>query len=138
MKNGFKPCQVLLAQIHPETFFGNDIFSPLFELYSEKVSHIELRSFRPYYNCVVIDDIQHLVESPTVFKMSQALRPFLSPLILHSKNMGVFPRFIISGTGMNFEYIKNVLGSQSLKELSIHYTDLRPLNSGATGQVKGG
>jgi hypothetical protein len=126
--NGFnKPSQILLAQMYPEVFFGTDIFATLFDSYAAKVSSIELRSIRPYYNFVVMDEIQHLVESPTVFKISQAVRPFLSPLILHSKNMGIFPRFIISGTGINFEYIKNVLGSDSLKRLNIHYKVLSTL-----------
>jgi hypothetical protein len=128
MNNGFnKPSQILLAQIHPETFFGSDMFATLFDSYAAKISNVQLRYIRPYFNFVVMDEIQHLVESATVFQMSQELRPFLSPLILHSKNMGIFPKFILSGTGINFEFIQNLLGSQSLKDLNIHYKVLSTL-----------
>jgi hypothetical protein len=138
MNNGYnKPSEILLAQMYPETFFGMDIFAVLFDLYAAKVSSIQLRFIRPYFNFVVIDDIQHLVDSPTVFPVIRRSQPFLSPFILHSKNMGIFPRFILSGTGINFEYMKFTSGTDALKSLNIHYyvlSSLEPLDKSRVAQ----
>jgi hypothetical protein len=133
INNGFKePSQILLAQLHPDTFFGTDIFNSLFLFYAGEFFNISLQPSIPYFDFVVIDEIQQIVESPFVFEMLPRRWPFLSPLVLHSKNLrDAFPKFIISGTGINFEFITEVLSADTFKKSNIHFrviSNLEPLD----------
>ena len=117
MEKGFKqPWQILLAQLHPVSFFGVDIFEYVFTaLLKESVFFVP-----PKVECfsfVAIDEIQIFVESGSVhyFHGSKNLRPFFSPLVHCSKMMGVFPNFLLSGTGINFEYVKEAMESSTMK-----------------------
>jgi hypothetical protein len=123
--NGVKePWQILLAQIYPYDFFGDDIFNILFLLLARKVSSTNMTTIVPYFDFVAIDEIQHIVESPLVFQASQ---PFLSPLVSCTKKMNKFPKFILSGTGINFQCIKNALGSDSHIKFKV-ISNLEPLD----------
>ncbi|KAJ2986351.1 hypothetical protein HDV02_006760 [Globomyces sp. JEL0801] len=46
---------------------------------------------------------------------SANVRPFFSPLVQHSKMMRIFPHFLLSGTGINFEYFKEAMESSTMK-----------------------
>ena len=116
MENGFKkPWQILLAQLHPVAFFGIDIFEHVLESLL-KESFIDTRFENPY-RFVAIDEVQILVESLAKFSLpgSKSLRPFFSPLVHFSKTMQVFPQFILSGTGINFEFLKEAMESGTMK-----------------------
>ncbi|KAJ3268284.1 hypothetical protein HDV01_003215, partial [Terramyces sp. JEL0728] len=117
MEKGFdKPWQILLAQLHPIAFFGNDLFERLFTaLLKEQI--FVATSTVPTFTFAAIDEIQIFVESGSVHHLSGAanMRPFFSPLVHYSKMMQNFPQFLLSGTGINFEYVNGAMESNTMK-----------------------
>ncbi|KAI8897303.1 hypothetical protein BC833DRAFT_615154 [Globomyces pollinis-pini] len=115
LEKGFnKPWQILLAQLHPVAFFGIDIFKYVFTRFLNKpVFHWPPKV--NYFPFVAIDDIQILVESQSLHIMWGTLRPLFSPLFELSKSLGTFPDFLLSGTDMNFEFVKESLEASVMK-----------------------
>jgi len=114
-----KPCELLLAQLHPIQFFGGkDVFADLFTLlasYGRGIGNNLLGCF----DFAVIDEIQATMTGATVYMND---RPFFTPLVYHSKMCGRFPVFMVAGTGMNFEYLKELVISPSFfKKSSLYY-----------------
>ena len=114
MEKGFKEArQILLAQLHPVAFFGVDIFEHLFTiLLKEQVSDKFVIGTFPL---TAIDEIQLCVESKAVHLLpgSTTNRPFFSPLVHYSKK--IFPHFLLSGTGINFQFVKEAMESSTMK-----------------------
>jgi hypothetical protein len=109
MEKGFKkPWDLLLAQLHPVSFFGIDIFKHLFNILLKEPYYVVQPKIE-YFSLVAIDEIQIFVESNSVHSLtgSRNLRPFFSPLVYYSKMMQTFPQFLLSGTGMNFDLVKD-------------------------------
>jgi hypothetical protein len=117
IEKGFiEPRQILLAQLHPVAFFGVDIFGSVFTtLLKEQVS-VLVATVNPF-PLTAIDEIQLCVESNAVHSLSGSAnkRPFFSPLVHYSKMMLIFPHFLLSGTGINFEYVKEAMESSTMK-----------------------
>jgi hypothetical protein len=113
-----KPWQILLAQLHPNEFFGSDVFDDLFKaIVNECRFHSTVPSIEECFPFVAIDEIQTAVEDVThhSFPGSRSFRPFLSPLVYYSKQFNKFPQFMVAGTGINFEIIKQLLESSTMK-----------------------
>ncbi|ORY51661.1 hypothetical protein BCR33DRAFT_752876 [Rhizoclosmatium globosum] len=119
MKHGYnRPSQILLAQLHPTAFFGCDIFADLFDALARLPRFVKrFTVFTHRFPFVAIDDIQGALEGRAVFSLprSQENRPFLSPLVYYSKHMGLFPQFIVSGTGFNFDCLDELLLAGAMK-----------------------
>ena len=135
-----KPNQILLAQLHPKQFFGIDIFKELFDSLAKR-SHIVIgRKIEECFDFVAIDEIQRSLEGKLVFNLPGSInnRPFFSPLVYHSKLMGKFPKFIVSGTGINFNYIQELMLSFTFKTKTIFFyqviSDFQPLSKEQTEQ----
>lgn len=77
-----------------------------------------------------------MVDSKQIFNLPGSLseRPFYSPLVYFSKHIGKFPSFIISGTGINFQTIDELMGTGVMKEKPITshavISNSSPLNKG--------
>ncbi|KAI3638937.1 hypothetical protein MIR68_003435 [Amoeboaphelidium protococcarum] len=71
---------------------------------------------------LAIDEIQQTLEGSIVHKLTDSSneRPF-PPLLLETKEMGIFINFMIAGTGMNFELIQECLSSASFKKEKFDY-----------------
>ncbi|ORY44920.1 hypothetical protein BCR33DRAFT_816742 [Rhizoclosmatium globosum] len=132
------PSQMLLAQLHPKAFFGCDLFSELFDSLARRTDINIGRSsanIKLWFDFVAIDEIQRSLEGEHVFLLpgSQNSRPFFSPLVYYSKHMGKFCKFIVSGTGMNFLYLSELLLSGTMKSHQVTacdvISDLKPLDS---------
>jgi len=71
-------------------------------------------------------------ESLHISPSSGKKRPFFSPLVYHSKRMGIFRNFLLSGTGINFALIKELMESSVMKlNPAISYevvSDFQPLS----------
>lgn len=127
-EKGFTSQQILIAQIHPISFFGKDLFENLLTiLLKEDIESVDLAAalklLKPSKLCAV-DEIQVGVESSRSHTLpgSSSLRPFFSPFMLFSKILGVFPQFIVSGTGINFLYVKEAMESGVMKrQLTTQY-----------------
>jgi hypothetical protein len=117
MEKGFnKARQILLAQLHPVSFFGVDIFEHLFTiLLKEQVADKFVIGTFPL---TAIDEIQLCVESKAVHLLpgSTTNRPFFSPLVHYSKMLQIFPHFLLSGTGINFQFVKEAMESSTMKD----------------------
>lgn len=133
-----QPQQILLAQLHPIQFFGIDIFKELFESLAERSDVTIGRKIGKCFDFVAIDEIQRSLEGEKGFKLpgSTNNRPFFSPLVWHSKLIGKFPKFIVSGTGINFEYMKDLMlsGTFKMNQVTSHQviSDFHPLNKEQT------
>jgi hypothetical protein len=118
IEKGFNdPKQLLLAQIHPLAFFGIDVFQEVFT-HLLWLDFSSFQSYSNYFDLIAIDEIQHTVEnSDYVFKLPHSAnsRPFFSPIIYLLKTFGKFPKFIISGTGINFNLLDEMLSSMTAK-----------------------
>ncbi|RKP20084.1 hypothetical protein ROZALSC1DRAFT_13153 [Rozella allomycis CSF55] len=119
MSLGFdQPWQILLAQLHPNAFFGIDVF---YYLFITLVDEFVIMKIQPKLeNCfpfVAIDEIQLSIETAKnhCLPESSNMRPFFSPLVFFTKMFRKFPRFIVAGTGINFELIKDALESSTMK-----------------------
>ena len=118
MEKGFKePWQILLAQLHPFAFFGVDLFEHLFIALLEAQVSVETATVNPF-PFAAIDEIQLCVESEGVHRLIGIAnkRPFFSPLVHYSKMMRMFPHFLLSGTGINFEFVKEAMESSTMKD----------------------
>ncbi|KAJ3317586.1 hypothetical protein HDV06_001377 [Boothiomyces sp. JEL0866] len=118
MGKGFKePWQILLAQLHPVAFFGIDLFEHLFTALLEEQVSVGIATVKPF-QFIAIDEIQLCVESMAVHLLpgSANNRPFFSPLVHYSKMMRNFPHFLLSGTGINFEFVKEAMESSTMKD----------------------
>ncbi|KAI9341509.1 hypothetical protein BDR26DRAFT_918448 [Obelidium mucronatum] len=128
-----QPYQLLLAQLHPVEFFGCDLFEQLFSSLAKRYPMTVGCKIENCFNFVAIDEIQRTVESEHVFQLpgSSQKRPFYSPLVYFSKNLGKFKSFIVSGTGINYQNIEELMGSSAMKDKIImcHSTisDIQPL-----------
>jgi len=135
-----QPQQILLAQLHPIQFFGIDIFKELFDSLAKRSDVMIGRKIEKCFDFVAIDEIQRSLEGKKVFNLTGSTndRPFFSPLVWHSKLIGKFPKFIVSGTGINFEYIKELMLSGTFKrnQVTSHQfiSDFQPLNKEQTEQ----
>jgi len=121
MEKGFKePWQILLAQLHPRAFFGIDLFTRLFEALLKEQLSVETATVK-LFPFAAIDEIQIFVESNSVHSLPDSAnsRPFFSPLVHYSKMMGIFPQFLLSGTGINFELVKELMESGAMKDNQI-------------------
>ena len=119
-EKGFRePWQILLAQIHPVAFFGIDLFEYLFTSLV-KEPHVGTAIVNSF-PLAVIDEIQVCVESLAVHSLpgSNNLRPFFSPFVHFSKHLGIFPQFFLSGTGINFQFVKEAMESSTMKKAQI-------------------
>jgi hypothetical protein len=118
LEKGFKePRQILLAQLHPIAFFGVDIFEHLFTILLEEQVSVKSVIGKPF-PLTAIDEIQLCVESKAVHVLpgSTNARPFFSPLVQYSKMMRISPHFLLSGTGINFEFVKEAMESSTMKD----------------------
>ncbi|KAJ3090134.1 hypothetical protein HK100_007540, partial [Physocladia obscura] len=132
-----KPAQILLAQLHPKAFFGCDLFSELFDSLARRTNIQIGRSaanIKHWFDFVAIDEIQRSLEGENVFKLpgSKNSRSFFSPLVYYSKHIGGFDKFIVSGTGINFHYLTELLLSGTMKADQVTayqvISDLKPLD----------
>ncbi|KAI8823935.1 hypothetical protein BJ741DRAFT_654851 [Chytriomyces cf. hyalinus JEL632] len=133
-----QPWQILLAQLHPVQFFGCDIFKLLFESLAEGSKTTSIGStIERCFDFVAIDEIQMIVESSFVFSLpnSENARPFYSPLVFYTKHLGKFPNFIVSGTGINYIAIDELMasGTMKAKQFTSHSTisNIQPLDKDA-------
>lgn len=118
MEKGFKePSHILLAQLHPVAFFGVDIFEYVFTTFLEEQVFVETATVETFA-LIAIDEIQLCVESKAVHSLpgSTNNRPFFSPLVHYSKMMRSSHHFLLSGTGINFEYVKEAMESSTMKD----------------------
>jgi hypothetical protein len=127
-----QPHQLLLAQLHPKQFFGNDIFKELFQSLAKKR---QFRiAFERYFDFVAIDEIQSTLKGRKIFGIS--LRPFFSPLIYYSKCLKLCKTFLISGTGINFKFIKELIESATMKpNIKTEYQLVASLNPLTVDQI---
>ena len=111
-----EPSQILLAQLHPKAFFGVDIFECIFNELSESARILSTRPIK-YFPLAAIDEIQVILETSHVHMVStlSVLRPFFSPLVCVSKLLTTFPCFLVAGTGINFEYVQEILNQGTAK-----------------------
>ncbi|KAJ3225185.1 hypothetical protein HDU78_010739, partial [Chytriomyces hyalinus] len=131
------PAKILLAQLHPKAFFGRDLFSELYDSLAAR-TFVNIRQsterIKQLFDFVAIDEIQQSLEGSHIFPLSVENRPFFSPLVFFSKHLGQFPKFIVCGTGINFDLLTELLISGSMKaEQFTAYdviSDLKPLDKG--------
>lgn len=122
LKNlGFsEPSQLLLAQLHPIAFFGEDVFLSIFNLLfmdPDFSPHLHFLTDVHVSSLTVIDEIQKTVKSEEVHRLdgSSNDRPFFSPLVRFSKELICCTTFLLTGTGINFELFKNLMESSTMK-----------------------
>ncbi|KAI8892222.1 hypothetical protein BC833DRAFT_533201 [Globomyces pollinis-pini] len=110
------PKTILLAQLHPTAFFGCDIFSKLFTKLMNEATFNAMQ-IKNSFAFVAIDEIQVTFEGTKrhLLPNSGTKRPFFSPLVHYSKLMNVFPTFLLSGTGINFQFVKEAMESGAMK-----------------------
>ena len=110
------PKPILLAQLHPAAFFGSDVFEQLFTTLVKEPIFNATQIVKPF-NFVAIDEIQVTLEGEAVYHLSSSgkKRPFFSPLVHYSKLMDMFPSFLLSGTGINFQFVKEAMESGTMK-----------------------
>ncbi|KAJ3345434.1 hypothetical protein HDU83_004094 [Entophlyctis luteolus] len=105
--------------LHPEAFFGHDIFLELFDFLVQRPERVTGRSTKHianYFDFAAIDKIQAALGSGAAFRLPQNEnnRPFFSPLMYYSKRMRL-KSFIVSGTGINFQLLKDFFLSGTMK-----------------------
>ncbi|KAI9318855.1 hypothetical protein BDR26DRAFT_913465 [Obelidium mucronatum] len=113
-----KPHEILLAQLHPKLFFGSDIFCKLFlELLAKSSDRLVVLSLEDAFGFVAIDEIQATLQGAKVFSLPNSAneRPFFSPLVYYSKHFGHFKKFILSGTGIDFDLLNDFSMSGAMK-----------------------
>ena len=117
ISKGFNdPKTILLAQLHPSAFFGSDVFEQLFTALVKEPIFNATQIVNPF-PFVAIDEIQVTLEGDAVYRLSSSgkKRPFFSPLVHYSKLMNIFPHFLLSGTGINFQFVKEAMESGTMK-----------------------
>ena len=126
----FAPSMVLLAQIHPDLVFGEDIFKTFFEHLMTKYDPTKASPliFGTFMYPVVIDEIQSTLQSPSIFDYSRTPRTVFSPLYKNMTTFFSFKYLIFSGTGTDFNTTKDHLMSTSFKSLPyVLLTDFKPM-----------
>lgn len=132
------PKDILLAQLHPQAFFGCDIFEKLFNiLIYEPNYNTDLRHLNPF-PFAVIDEVQlsFLGEELHTLPDSSTLRPFFSPLIYQTKIMCPFTTLLLSGTGINYFHLNDALQSMALKNVSVSYKVYSPFSPLSKNEVE--
>ncbi|KAI8896687.1 hypothetical protein BC833DRAFT_527981, partial [Globomyces pollinis-pini] len=111
-----KPGDILYAQLHPLSFFGKDVFAVLYDDLLVDTMHM-YKGLEEAFPFLVIDEIQRSIEGQHIHRLPESNnhRPFYSPLLYYTKKLGKFTSFIVAGTGINFEYIQELLGSAAMK-----------------------
>jgi hypothetical protein len=124
ISKGFgEPQFILLAQLHPVSFFGVDVFELLF------TALVKDHAFNPTdiidpFPLVAIDEIQ-------VTLRGDALH--FSPLVYYSKLQNLFPQFFLSGTDFNFDFLKETC---ILKEKMTSYEVASGFGPLSKGQIQ--
>ncbi|KAI8823925.1 hypothetical protein BJ741DRAFT_72280 [Chytriomyces cf. hyalinus JEL632] len=104
---------------------------------SAAINHTINSTINRCFDFVAIDEIQMIVESSFVFSLpnSENARPFYSPLVFYTKHLGKFPNFIVSGTGINYIAIDELMASGTMKaeQFTSHSTisNIQPLDKDA-------
>ena len=122
-----QPWQILLAQLHPIAVFKYDIFHNVFHnLVSLGNKYISFPQCDSNFPFIAIDEIQAALEGEIVHLSSRSSnrRPFFTPLVYYSKMEGMFPQFVVAGTGINFEYLKELMVSTTLKRDECTWVDI--------------
>ncbi|KAJ3231478.1 hypothetical protein HDU78_007704 [Chytriomyces hyalinus] len=119
-----QPWQILLAQLHPVQFFGRDIFKDLFDSLAKRSQTTTVTcKIESCFDFVAIDEIQNTVESKAVCRLTgKHEMPFYSPLVYHTKRLGKFTNFIVSGTGINYKLIEQLTPSSTMKAEITHHS----------------
>jgi len=124
-----KPCELLLAQLHPIQFFGGkDVFSELFTLLASYGRTVR-NNLVGCFDFAVIDEIHATMTGATVYRNNTR---FFTPLIYHSKMFGRFPVFMVAGTGLDFSYLHELMQSNTFKKSSLKHqlvSCLEPLDA---------
>ncbi|EGF79670.1 hypothetical protein BATDEDRAFT_25363 [Batrachochytrium dendrobatidis JAM81] len=118
ISKGFKePWQILLAQLHPIAFFGLDLFECLFTTLVKEPGLSPTAITNPF-PFIAIDGVRNLAGGRRFHFQpeSRNFRPFFTPLVYHSKMMGIFPHFLLSATSIDFELIKELVEFSAMKD----------------------
>ncbi|KAK5670240.1 hypothetical protein QVD99_003255 [Batrachochytrium dendrobatidis] len=118
ISKGFKePWQILLAQLHPIAFFGVDLFERLFTTLVKEPGLSPTAITNPF-PFIAIDGVRNLAGGRRFHFQpeSRNFRPFFTPLVYHSKMMGVFPHCLLSATSIDFELIKELVEFSVMKD----------------------
>lgn len=115
--SGFNtPDQILLAQLHPEAFFGCDVFLQLYQYLASLARRtgfkivMKANVIKNCFGFAAINDIHGSLQGTEVFNLPRCTkRPFFSPLVRFSKLCANLTQFIISGTEMNLTYLHEML-----------------------------
>ena len=110
------PEKLLLAQIHPHAFFGNDVFQKLFDTLIKDPA-IEGIDITDHFSFAAIDEIQMTLKGRSYHRLPGSInnRAFFSPLVHYSKSLKKFTQFLICGTGIDFVSLKDSLESGTMK-----------------------
>ena len=131
MKNGVTaPSSLLLAQIHPDKVFGNDVFHALYCVLRAEFSYYDVGTIFDDW-LIAIDEIQSSLKTDCVFTTTgKTNRPAFSVLITTFTECFGYHRIVVSGTGIKFALMKELLASTTMK--SIPYdrkpSDFEPLS----------
>ena len=136
--NPSSPSQILLAQLHPRAYFGIDVFKELFDklILEPKFNTAEISD---PFDFVAIDEIQWTLLGESIFSVGgiSSLRPFFSALVRNSKRLQKFPTFLIAGTGINYEYLKEATESCTMKsEMITSYRVVSPFGQLSKSQIE--
>lgn len=117
--------------LHPVAVFGLDIFAHLFKLLvKERISPLTFMSRFQFCASMKFKSASRV--RPCTLYWVQQQTSFFSPLVYRSKILKKFPQFLLSGTGINFQYVKEALESSAMKrdQMNFHQmlSDLRPLS----------
>jgi hypothetical protein len=121
----FSSANLLLAQIHPEAVFGSDVFKDLY---------LKIRSMgvilRPWLFSifVVVDEIQMALRGEKKFLLNSIQRTVFSPLWKSMITHFGYANLVMSGTGMDFQVLKDHLESVTFKDTPYELVvDIKPL-----------
>jgi hypothetical protein len=122
ISKGFgEPQTILLAQLHPVSFFGVDVFELLFTALIRDPAFSAFKIIDPF-PFVAIDEIQVTTENSVVHLSSTGkLRPFFAPLVYYSKLMNHFPDFFLSGTGMKLFLVLVPYPNHKLNDMQLNF-----------------
>ena len=124
---------LLLAQIHPEKVFGGDIFLSLYYELKTQYSDYECNweRIRSQNWLVAIDEIQTSLKTKNVFVTTGVKdRPAFSVLLSRFIQYFNFGNIVVSGTGINYTLINELLESSTFKPLPLDHriSDFQPLS----------
>ena len=136
---GYKePSDILLAQLHPDEFFGVDLFKTLFDALApyDNLVFDGYQYFQNKIDFAVIDEIQLTIKGTEIFDGTDKKRPFFSPLAFYSKTEVNMKTLILAGTGINFSLLKELVESSTFKATRTDYELLSPLHPLGWDEVK--